>query len=41
MEIAVAGVKDVGDAQAVGSDSSRMRLSTCGSRARGMVPSMQ
>ena len=42
MQIAVAGMKDVGDAQAVFLRQSRvMRASTSGSLARGMVPSMQ
>ena len=39
VEVAVAGVEDVGDAQAVLSASSRGRRSTSGSRVRGTTPS--
>ncbi len=42
MQIAVAGVEDVGDAAGrTRAESSFMRCSTCGSWRRGMVPSMQ
>jgi hypothetical protein len=41
MQIAVAGVKHVGDAQIVFAERSRMRASAFGSAPRGMVPSMQ
>ena len=42
VQIAVAGMKDIGDAQArMRSDNSRIRRSTSASRPRGIVPSMQ
>ena len=41
MQVAVAGMKHIGDAQAVFLGESRIRASALGSAPRGMVPSMQ